>query len=63
MPNLGNITKSLKSNFGLNSGLQSKLSELKKERYKNKRRHVENLIDSKGNITKVITNKVNKQTN
>ena len=34
MPNLGNITKSLKSFFGLNSGLKSRLLELKKERRK-----------------------------
>ena len=29
MPNLGNITKSLKNMFGLNRGLKSKLLELK----------------------------------
>ena len=30
MPNLGNITKSLKSIFGLSSGLKGRLLELKK---------------------------------
>ena len=34
MANLGNITKSLKSIFGLNSGLKSKSLELKREREK-----------------------------
>ena len=62
MPNLANITKSLKGIFGLNSSLKSKLLELKKERNKNKRRrNAENLIASKGNTTKVTTNKVNKK--
>ena len=38
--------------------------ELKKERNKNKRRkHVENLITSKGNTTNVTTKKVSKKTN
>ena len=64
MPNLVNIDKSLNSIFGLNSGLESRLLELKEERNKNKkRRHVENLIASNGNTTKVTTNKLNKKTN
>ena len=64
MPNLGNITKSLKGIFGLSGGLKSRLLELKKKRNINKRkRYVENLITLKGNATKVTTNKVNKKSN
>ena len=62
MPNLGNVTKSLKSIFGLNSGLKSKLLELEKERNNNKRRrYVNKLIASKSNTTKVAPNKVSKK--
>ena len=44
MPNLGNITKSLKSIFGLNIDLKRNLSELRKRRNINKRKkYVENL--------------------
>ena len=64
MSNLGNINKSLKGIFGLNSSLKSRLLELKKERNKNKRkRNIKNIIASKGNTTKVGPNKVNKKTN
>ena len=64
MSNLGNITKPLKSIFGLNSGLKSKILELKRERNKNKtRRHIKNLIASQSNTTKIAPNKVSKKTN
>ena len=62
MPNLGNVTKSLKSIFGLSSGLKSKLLELEKERNHNKRRrYVNKLIASKSNTTEVAPNKVSKK--
>ena len=63
MPNIGNITKSLNNIFGLNSGLECKLLELKKRDINNRKRYVENLIALKGNATKVTANKVNKKTN
>ena len=64
MPNLGDINKSLKSIFRLNSDLKSRLLELKNERNKNKRRRsVKNLIASKGNTTKVASSNVNKKAN
>ena len=64
MPNLGSITKSLRSIFGLNSDLKSNLLELKKDRNENKiKRFAENLIAVKGNTTIVAPNKVNKKTN
>ena len=69
MSNLGNKIKSLKSILGLNSSLESNLSELKKKRRINKRKkYAENFIAAKENKTKidkikVNTSKVNKKTN
>ena len=63
MPSFINKTKALKNVFKSSNNAKSNLSELKRKIIKKRKKHIDNLLASIDNKTKINTSKINKKVN